>query len=155
MVKINNWQYVNLFETTLTKQKIGKIDIKIIKDETIDSLYYKFPLIERLIVEIYKCIPNSNVEKYNQGKMRTINSIIDNNIDLFILPEDIKTAINYYFENSDDSPRNKIFHVCSFNTFYIKVNFEMLNRIIAELLIILNNLSRQNKLKKIKKVEKI
>ena len=76
MIKIKSSEYVRVLENNITIDKIGKIDLDVIKDNSFYSLYYKFPLIERIILEIYKVIPGSNVEMYEQGKMKTINSTI-------------------------------------------------------------------------------
>ena len=83
MIKIKNSEFIKLFESDMTILKVGKIDMEVIYDESFYSLYYKFPLIERLVLEIYKLIPGTNIEMYEQGTMKTINSIINNTLPSF------------------------------------------------------------------------
>lgn len=55
---------------------VGDIDIDLLNNQIVETLYYAFPLIERLILEIYKQIPDADVEQYEQGTSKTILSII-------------------------------------------------------------------------------
>ena len=130
MIRIRNSEFIKLFESQATISKIGNIDMEAIEDKTYYSLYYKFPLIERLILEIYKSVPGSNIEKYEQGIMKTINSIIYSNSSLELIPIGLIEKINIYFNESDDSPRNIVFHENGLNEKKVTVDFEEINYII-------------------------
>lgn len=155
VIKINNSEFVRIFENEITISKIGKIDLETVESTTFDSLFYKFPLIERIVLEIYKCVPGTNVEMYDQGTMKTINSIIDNNNSFNIIPNSLIDKINIYFNEDDSSPRNKIFHIASEDDLTVSVSFEEINYIIAQLLGLLNHVSKQYTLENLKKIDKI
>ena len=53
MIRIKNSEFIRIFENDKTISRIGKIDMNVINDNSIYSLYYKFPLIERIILERY------------------------------------------------------------------------------------------------------
>ena len=92
--------YVDLIcdiENEQTKNVIGKIDKEILNSEIIESLYYIFPLVERMILEIYKLIPDADVEHYEPGIMKTPIAIIENN-KTNLLPEDIVTLKRKYLK---------------------------------------------------------
>lgn len=154
-MKIKNINFIKLFENDLTRSKVGKIDMNVINDNSYYSLYYKFPLIEKLVLEIYKLVPGTNVEKYEQGSMRTINSIIKNNQNIGLIPDDIIDLINYLFNEDDNSPRNIVFHELGSNEKKVIVNFEEINYIIAYLLLLLTNTSKEYGLSTLKKIELI
>lgn len=84
--------------------------MEVIEDKSYYSLYYKIPLIERLVLEIYRSVPGTNIEKYEQGTMKTINSIIKSNSALELIPQNIIEKIDIYFNEKDDSSRNVVFH---------------------------------------------
>lgn len=155
MIKIKNSEFIKLFESDMTILKVGKIDMEVIYDESFYSLYYKFPLIERLVLEIYKLIPGTNIEMYEQGTMKTINSIINNNKEFNLILPDLKEMIDRYFYDPDDSPRNKIFHPIGDETIEVKVDFEEINCIIAKLLALLNHISKEYNLVTLEKIEQI
>ena len=153
MIRIRNSEFIKQYENELTISKIGKIDITAIKDETYYSLYYKFPLIERLIIEIYKSVPGTNIEKYEQGTMKTINSIIKNNNSFELLPSDLIEKIDFYFHEGDDSPRNIVFHEFGAKEKKVAVNWEEINYIIANLLLLLNHVSKEYNLSTLSKIK--
>ncbi len=154
MIKIKNRDFIKLFESDISISKIGKIDMLVIDDTSFDSLYYKFPLIERLVLEIYKAIPGTNIEMYRQGTMKTLNSIINSNKINVILP-DLHEMINKYFYESNNSPRNTIFHPSENTSIKVEVNFEEINCIIAKLLALLNHISKEYSLATLNKIEKL
>lgn len=132
------YKYVDLIKATEdenTINSIGKIDIDFIRLEDEESLYYIFPLIERIVLEIYKMIPNANVEQYEQGTMKTIISIIESNKGINILPDNLVDIIRKYFEGYD-CLRNKLFHPDGTEINEI-VSFEELHYVIFHLLSIL------------------
>lgn len=155
MLEIKNSNFIKLFESEYTISKIGKIDMGVINDKSLYSLYYKFPLIERIILEIYKSIPQSNIEKYEQGTMKTINSIIDNNESIGIIYPELKELIDKYFNDSNNSPRNVLFHPNGNMNITITVNFEEINEIIARLLGLLNHVVDKNRISNLPKINKI
>ena len=155
MIRIRNSEFIRLFESDISISKIGKIDMSVINDNSFYSLYYKFPLIERLVLEIYKSIPGTNIEMYEQGTMKTINSIIINNKEFDLILPDLNEMIDRYFYDSDDSPRNKIFHPRGTDTIEVKVDFEEINCIIARLLALLNHVSKAYSLVTLNKIGKI
>ena len=70
---------IKYFENDETKRVIGQIDVDILYEEKVECLYYIFPLIERMVLEIFKLVPESDVEYIEQGIMKTPISIIENN----------------------------------------------------------------------------
>ena len=155
MIKIKNSEFIRFFESEITISKIGKIDMEVIEDKSYYSLYYKFPLIERIILEIYRLIPRTNIEQYEQGTMKTINSIINNNKKINIINPELKKMIDNYFNESDDSPRNVLFHPRGNETISVTVNFEEINEIIAKLLGLLNYVIEEYKMSSLPKIKKI
>lgn len=155
MIRIKNSEFIKVFEDDVTIKKIGKIDLEAIKDDSFYSLYYKFPLIERIILEIYKAIPGANIEMYEQGTMKTINSIINNNPDIDILLPNLKNLISNYFSEDDDAPRNIIFHPAFDDKIQVTVNFEEINYIIASLLGLLKHVCKEYGISNLNKIEHI
>ena len=155
MIRIKKSEFIKVLEDDLTISKIGKIDLEAINDNTFYSLYYKFPLIERIILEIYKAIPGANIELYEQGTMKTINSIINNNPDIDILLPDLKNLISNYFSEDDNAPRNIIFHPSFDDTIQVTVNFEEINHIIASLLGLLKHVCIEYGIANLNKLEHI
>lgn len=120
---------------------VGNIDINLLNNQIVETLYYAFPLIERLILEIYKQIPDADVEQYEQGTSKTILSIINNN-KVDVIPKYAKELIYKYYDG-DDSLRNQLFHPKE-DVVNIKVSFEEINYIIMQLLFVLKNLLKEN-----------
>lgn len=129
---------------------VGDIDIDLLNNQIVETLYYAFPLIERLILELYKQIPDADVEQYEQGTSKTILSIINNN-KVNIIPEYVKELIFKYYDG-DDSLRNQLFHPKE-GVVNIKVSFEETNYIIMQLLSILKNLLKENDSYNFKEIE--
>lgn len=140
MVKFTYLDFVRAIQNNDTIQLLGKIDIDLLKSNKVESLNYSFPLIERMILEIYKLVPESDVEHYEQGIMKTPISIIDNNVE--VLPENTINTIKRFY--GDDGIRNKLFHVKS-EIVSIEVSFEEINYLIMQLLSILRDKINENK----------
>ena len=140
MVRKEYIEKIKKEENLETQNIIGRIDLEVLKSEKPESLYYTLPLIERLVLEIYKLEPKADIEHYEQGIMRTICSCIDKNNRLGIIPEKVIVLIKKYFEDKDDRTlcvRNYLFHAMNIEK-KITVSFDEINYIIMELLIILN-----------------
>lgn len=140
MVKFTYLDFIKAIQNNDTIKLIGDIDVDLLRLNKIESLNYSFPLIERMILEIYKLVPESDVEHYEQGVMKTPISIIDNNIE--VLPENIVNIIKRIY--GDDGIRNKLFHVKS-EVINIEVSFEETNYLIMQLLSILRDKINENK----------
>lgn len=129
--------FIKYFENNETKRVIGEIDVDILYEEKIECLYYAFPLIERMVLEIFKLVPESDVEYIEQGIMKTPISIIENNDSYSILPSYIIDIIKKYYK--EDGIRNKLFHIGN-EEISLNVNcFNELLYLIVSLLIILKN----------------
>lgn len=126
--------FIEIYENNETIKLIGEIDTKFLKQNRIETLYYSFPLIERMVLEIYKLVPEADIEHYEQGIMRTIMAMIENNKQLDVLPEYIIEIIEKYF--GEDGIRNKLFHIKE-ESLTIEVNFKEINFLIMKLLVIL------------------
>ncbi len=126
------------------KDIIGDLDIEEILKEDIESLFYIFPLIERIVLEICKFYPEIDIEEHKQGFMRTLNSILTLNLDM-VLPQDILLNLNKYFAR--DGLRNKLFHANGENV--IEIDTKEINEIVellVQLIEILDvNLKKMNK----------
>lgn len=140
MVKFTYLDFIKAIQNNDTIKLIGDIDVDLLRLNKIESLNYSFPLIERMILEIYKLVPESDVEHYEQGVMKTPISIIDNNIE--VLPENTVNIIKRIY--GDDGIRNKLFHVKS-EVIHIEVSFEEINYLIMQLLSILRDKINENK----------
>ena len=132
---------------------IGKIDIPVLDSNKIESVYYSFPLIERMVLEIYKLVPEADIEHYEQGTMRTILSIIEENDNYnneMIIPEVLVNLLKDIF--GEDGPRNRMLHVRE-GSIEIKVSFQQINYIIMNLLEILKNMIERNEMYSFNKIE--
>lgn len=128
--------FIKYFENDETKRVIGQIDVEILHEEKVECLYYIFPLIEKMILEIFKLVPESDVEYIEQGIMKTPISIIENNDSSKVLPSYIIDIIKKYYK--DDGPRNKLLHIGNAEI-TVNVSFNELLYLISNLLIILKN----------------
>ena len=137
MARFTYLDLIKAIEDEQTINIVGNIDTDFLSNKIVENLYYSFPLIERLILEIYKQIPDADVEQYEQGTSKTILSIINHN-KVDIIPEYIKNLIYKYYDG-DDSLRNQLFHPKE-DVVNINVSFEEINYIIMQLLSILKNL---------------
>ena len=108
MYKINYVTIIKALENSDTKELIGLLDINTIEQDSVESLFYKFPLIERMVLEIYKLLPLSDVEHYQQGTMRTIMQIIKNDSNHYF-PDNLIAILEKYY--GDKGLRNKLLHV--------------------------------------------
>lgn len=141
MVRFTYLDLIKAIEDEQTINIVGNIDTDFLSNKIVENLYYSFPLIERLILEIYKQIPDADVEQYEQGTSKTILSIINHN-KVDIIPEYIKNLIYKYYDG-DDSLRNQLFHPKE-DVVNINVSFEEINYIIMQLLSILKKLLKEN-----------
>ena len=115
-------------ENNDTEEKFGKIDINHINLHSLGSLYYLFPLIERIVIEIFDFIPEANIEVSNQGTYRTMLEIIK---DSTIFDVEINSLLLEYY--SDNGVRNTIIHNNK-NNFPISITFGKLYYLLVYLL---------------------
>ncbi|MDY0277952.1 MAG: hypothetical protein RBQ97_07695 [Acholeplasma sp.] len=87
---------------------VGVIDIGIFLSSDANILYYLFPLIEKTVLEILKFKYDTDVEVINQGKYRTLNSLIEIPKNRRHFSETVIKDLCIYFE--DDGLRNKLMH---------------------------------------------
>lgn len=135
MVKFKYIESLKNLQNEDTIKLIGKIDIELLKSDNYKSLYYSLPLIERIVLEIYKLIPDADVEVYKQGTMRTILSVIDKNYR--VLPENLIELIKKYYEG-ENCIRNRLFHPKNNIIQLDDENLEEINYLIMQLIIILS-----------------
>lgn len=133
--------YLKTLQDNNTKSIIGEIDIELLNFRTIESLYYGFPLIERMVLEIYKLVPDADIEHYEQGINRTLLSIIDRNKGIQVIPKNTIDILNRYY--GDNGLRNQLLHPNK-DIIDIKVSFEEVNYIIMQLMTILKKLLKEN-----------
>lgn len=119
---------IKSMENEETQLLFGKIDVDHICKCSLASLYYLFPLIERIIIEIFNMIPESNVEVLNQGTYKSVNEILDCNEN--VLDEWATLQLKEYYAN--DGARNTIFH--NKNFFNISFDFEQIGKLLIYLL---------------------
>ena len=153
--EINYIEIIKSLENDLTIELIGQIDIGTLENMDGDDLLYIFPLIERMIVEIYKLVPAAIIENNTQGIMKTITQIIKDNEsnNVFIIQPELKELIFKYY-NDDNSLRNLLFHAHD-GVITIEYNKVEIYCIVASLLKILNMQIKQFDIKNLKKIEKI
>lgn len=140
MARFTYLDFVKALQDDNTKNIIGEIDTDFLNFGTVESLYYSFPLIERMVLEIYKLVPDADVEHYEQGIMKTLLSIIQNN-KAEVLPEQTIQILNKYYV--DDGLRNQLLHPNN-DIIDIKVSFDEINYIIMQLMFILKRLLKEN-----------
>ena len=108
MYRISYEMIISAIESNDTRELIGSIDVDAISKNNVQALFYEFPLIERIVLEIYKLLPLSDVEYYQQGTMRTILEIINKDSHNYFPSNLISILKKYYKENG---LRNKLLHV--------------------------------------------
>lgn len=151
-----NITYIDIIkgiEDATTEKTIGKIKTELLNIKTVENLYYVFPLIERMVLEIYRLVPGANIEQFDKKTMKTINSILEHNKNLEIIPTEIAKIIQKYFK--DDGIRNKLFHVSLERQFKFKINIKEINYIIMQLLFILKKLNKNYEIENLKIIEKL
>lgn len=134
MDKLSYIDFINLYQNEETICLIGKIDTQFLETRAIECLYYAFPLIERMVLEIFKLIPESDIEHVEQGIMKTVIAIIEANKEFDILPKYIIKLIYKYFDG--DCIRNELYHAKE-TKFEVEVSFLEINFLIMKLLKIL------------------
>ncbi len=122
--KINNNLIIKIF---------GKIDINVLKNyESEEFAFYVLPLIERMVLELYKILPFKDIEYNSQGTMRTVLPILENDEEK-ILPDDIIETLKELY--GPEGIRNKLLHVSDDNgTIILNVPIEKMLRLIDFLL---------------------
>ena len=87
---------------------IGIIDLEQLESREIESLYYLFPLVEKIIIEILKYKEDANIEFYSQGTYRTLNSIFTMEENKKYFNENLINLIKEYY--GENGLRNQILH---------------------------------------------
>lgn len=149
MVRFTYVDLINAIQNKETIKLIGKLDTNLLNSGNPKSLYYSFPLIERIILEIYKLMPEADVEKYQQGVMKTTMSIIKLNDN--ILPDYTVDLIKKYYDG-EDCLRNKLFHPKE-KTITVQINLKEINYLIMQLLSILREKLEEEKIYKFENIE--
>ena len=144
---------IKAIENESTERIVGKIKVDLLNTKVAENLYYIFPLIERMVLEIYKLVPGANIEQYEKKVMKTINSILKQNENLYIIPIELSKTIQDYFK--EDGLRNKLFHVNSKKQVIFQTNIDELNYIIMHLLSILKKIDKNYKIDDLKIIEKL
>lgn len=152
-MKITYIDMIEAIENESTERIVGKIKIDLLNAKVAENLYYIFPLIERMVLEIYKLVPGANIEQYEKRVMKTINSILKQNENLDIIPIELSKTIQEYFE--EGGLRNKLFHVNPKKKVTFQINIDELNYIIMHLLSILKKLEQNYKIENLKSIEKL
>lgn len=153
---INYIEKIKELENENTISLVGNISIESLEIMDVDELLYIFPLIERIVIEIYKLVPGTIVEVNEQGTMNTIIQIIEKN-SIKVLPQDIEELIYYYYRDKDENEkalRNLLFHVVE-DVIPIKYNKDDIKYIVMKLLEILNAQIKKFDIKNLKLIEKI
>ncbi len=142
-------------ENQNTISAIGKIDFKSLEKMDINDLLYIFPLIERMVIEVYKLIPGAIVEVNSQGTIKTITQIIKDNeaIGIKKISEEVRKIVFFYYDDIN-SLRNILFHPKK-ETITIQYNKNDILFVIQSLLKTLNDMSKLYDIKILKKIEKL
>ena len=156
MYRVDYEMMINALENEETLRLIGKVDTNFIKNDNYDSLFYEFPLIERIVLEIYKLLPLSDVEGYQQGTMRTVMEILKKD-SYGYFPENLVTTLKKYYD--DNGLRNKLLHVKDdigkVDVAQDELDYGELKASIAELILILKETSSSYTVEKIGKIKTI
>ena len=138
---------IEKYQTEHINNIFGLIDVDFICSKTIESLFYTIPLIERMFLEVLKCIPDADIEQLTQGKMRSINSLLDNNDVRSIFDDKVIAIIEkYYKDNGEEkSLRNKLFDIDESSSYKVTVVFEELYYLIISLFTQLKEKSEEYK----------
>jgi len=145
----NQYNFEEIIAEKEIIQKIGKIDLKLLELKDFDVLYYTFPLIEKLVLEILKLYEYSDIEFYNQGTYRTLQSLKEKNQNLF--SKSLLEEIDYFFNT--DGIRNKVAHYKK-EDISLNINeMERLRVLVLNLLIIYSNSLKNIDKKEKKKIE--
>lgn len=98
---------MEIYNNDIVLKKIGKLNKDVIYSKCEDSLFYIFPLIEKIVREIYLLFPTHHIKNFYFNADETITKLIQDNND--ILSNDIIDVIKKYYEG-DDALRNLLFN---------------------------------------------
>lgn len=101
-------ELLSMYLTEEIKHNIGSVDTKMFYNEKVDIVYYFFPLIEKLVLEILKIYNYTDVECYEQGKYRTLYSIIQKEQNRIVFPPEVIDGLEHYYK--DNGLRNLLMH---------------------------------------------
>lgn len=120
------------------ENRIGKVDLIVFDKKSIDILFYLFPLIEKTVLEFLKLYNYTDVEHYQQGKYRTLYSLICNDGNSKLIPNHILSRLKMYY--NDLGIRNRLLH---YNKDYINIEIKLywindIRNLFCDLLILYN-----------------
>lgn len=88
---------------------IGEVDYYFWLMKSYEALYYFYPLIERLLINIIAIESRGRIEVGNQERLKTANSVLSTNI---IVNENITNKLRNIF--GEEGPRNSLLHGYAF-----------------------------------------
>ena len=135
-------------------KRIGDVDIELFYISSPETLYYFFPLIEKTTIEILKMFTFTDIECYEQGKFKTMYSIICNDVNKDLFEKRVLDALKYYY--CENGLRNLLMHYKNVNELKIPdKEIEEIKDIFCILLYEYNVLSQFVKEQSVKKIEYI
>ena len=101
-------EVLTMYLTEEIQQNIGNVDTEMFYNDKVDILYYFFPLIEKLVLEILKIYNYADVECYEQGTYRTLYSIVQKEQNKIVFPPEVIDGLEHYYK--DNGLRNLMMH---------------------------------------------
>lgn len=153
--RINYVKTIENLQDEDTIDIIGNIDVKSVELMTTDDLLYVFPLIERIVIEIYKFTLGASIEDNVQGKRRTICAVIEKNETngICILIPNLLEEIDFYFKG-EIALRNILFHPKS-SEYSVEYNPRRIQRLLLNVLIILKYKIKKYNFSDLKEIEEL
>lgn len=99
---------LNMYLTEEIQRNIGNVDAEMFCNDKVDILYYFFPLIEKIVLEILKMYNYTDIEHYEQGMYRTLYSIIQKEQNRIVFSSEVLEGLEHYYK--DNGLRNLMMH---------------------------------------------
>lgn len=153
--RINYVKTIESLQDEDTINLIGNIDIKSVELLFTTDLLYVFPLIERIIVEIYKFTLGASIEDNEQGKRKTICAIIEKNEanGISVLLPSMLEEINFYFKG-EEALRNVLFHPKR-SEYSVEYDPRRIQKLLLNALLILKYKIKKYDFSNLKEIEKL
>lgn len=122
-------KYSKMIIDTKANEKIGYLDENVFKNYNESNfyiLYYFFPLIERLVIEILKKKTEVDIEWYMQGTFRTPKEILNKEANRLHFEKNEADIIAEIFD--DNGIRNNLLHYDQ-NFDYSKINQKFIKKV--------------------------